>query len=62
MREPEWRTLLGVFETVADACNAVSGIAAAGIVPAALGMMDRLIVEAVEAASTSAFRPTPGRC
>ncbi|HSQ00397.1 MAG TPA: FAD-linked oxidase C-terminal domain-containing protein [Candidatus Dormibacteraeota bacterium] len=50
-RTPEGvRTLLGVFETVDAACQAVSGIIAAGIVPAALEMMDRLIVEAVEAA------------
>jgi glycolate oxidase len=34
-------TLLGVFETVASRDAAVSGIIAAGIVPAALEMMDR---------------------
>ncbi len=51
IREPEqWRTLLAVFESVADASSAVSGIIAAGIVPAALEMMDSLMVEAVEAA------------
>ncbi len=44
------RTLLAVFESVDDACTAVSGIIAAGIVPAALEMMDQLIVQAVEAA------------
>lgn len=50
-RTPEGvRTLLAVFETVDDACRAVSGIIAAGVIPAALEMMDRLIVEAVEAA------------
>jgi glycolate oxidase len=50
-REPEGvRTLLAVFDGVDAACRAVSGIIAAGIVPAALEMMDRLIVEAVEAA------------
>jgi glycolate oxidase len=50
-RQPEGvRTLLGVFESVDAACRAVSGIIAAGIVPAALEMMDRLIVEAIEAA------------
>lgn len=61
VREPEqWRTLLGVFETVADASNAVSGIIAAGIVPAALEMMDRLIVEAVEAAFHFGFPTDAG--
>jgi glycolate oxidase len=51
VRRPEaWHTLLGVFESVEEASNAVSGIIAAGIVPAALEMMDRLIIAAVEAA------------
>ncbi|HJQ84317.1 MAG TPA: FAD-linked oxidase C-terminal domain-containing protein [Candidatus Binatia bacterium] len=51
VRAPEaYRTLLAVFETVDAASEAVSGIIAAGIVPAALEMMDRLIVAAVEAA------------
>lgn len=44
------RTLLGVFDTVDAACRAVSAVIAAGILPAALELMDRLIVEAVEAA------------
>jgi len=50
VRAPEaYRTLLAVFESVDAASEAVSGIIAAGIVPAALEMMDRLIVAAVEA-------------
>ncbi len=44
------RTMLGVFDTVDDATNTISEIVGAGIVPAALEMMDRGIVEAVEAA------------
>jgi glycolate oxidase len=61
VREPEqWRTLLGVFETVDAASTAVSGIIAAGIVPAALEMMDRLIVEAVEAAYHFGFPTDAG--
>jgi glycolate oxidase len=44
------RTFLAVFDSVADACRAVSGIIGAGIVPAALEMMDREILGAVEAA------------
>jgi glycolate oxidase len=50
-RNPEaYRTLLGVFETVDDATSTISDIIGAGIVPAALEMMDRLIIGAVEAA------------
>jgi glycolate oxidase len=50
-RAPEaYRTLLAVFESVDAASEAVSGIIASGIVPAALEMMDRLILGAVEAA------------
>ncbi len=50
-RDPDaYRTLLGIFETVADATQAISGIIGAGIVPAALEMMDQGIIEAVEAA------------
>ena len=50
-RDPDaYRTMLGIFETVSDATHAISKIIAAGIVPAALEMMDQGIVEAVEAA------------
>jgi glycolate oxidase len=50
-RNPEaYRTLLGVFETVDDATNTISDLIGAGIVPAALEMLDRLILQAVEAA------------
>jgi glycolate oxidase len=50
-RDPQsWRTLLGVFESVEAATNTISDIIAAGIVPAALEMMDKLIIQAVEAA------------
>jgi glycolate oxidase len=44
------RTLLAVFETVEAASEAVSAIIGAGLVPAALEMMDRLIIAAVEEA------------
>jgi glycolate oxidase len=50
-RNPEsYRTLLAVFENVDDATNTISDIIGAGIVPAALEMMDQLILQAVEAA------------
>jgi glycolate oxidase len=50
-----YRTLLGVFESVDDATRTVSDIIAAGIVPGALEMMDRLIVNAVEDAYKFGF-------
>jgi glycolate oxidase len=50
-RNPQaYRTLLGVFETVDDATNTISDIIGAGIIPGALEMLDRLIMQAVEAA------------
>ena len=50
-RDPEaGRTLLAVFETVDQATETVSGIIAAGIVPAALEMLDNLMIRAVEQA------------
>jgi glycolate oxidase len=49
------RTMLGVFESVTDATNAISEIIGAGIVPAALEMMDQGILTAVEAAFQFGF-------
>jgi len=42
------RTLLAVFDSVKAACQGVSAIFEAGLVPAALEMIDRLSIEAVE--------------
>jgi glycolate oxidase len=48
-RNPQgWRTMLVIFDSVDSATNAISGIVAAGIVPAALEMMDQGILQAVE--------------
>jgi glycolate oxidase len=44
------RTALASFGTIAEASNAVSSVIAAGIVPAAMEMMDRRICAAIEAA------------
>ncbi|MEZ6057558.1 MAG: FAD-linked oxidase C-terminal domain-containing protein [Planctomycetaceae bacterium] len=50
-RDPAaYRTMLGVFDTVRQATEAISGIIGAGIVPAALEMMDQGIVVALEEA------------
>ena len=45
-----YRTMLGIFESVDDATQAISKIIAAGIIPAALEMMDQGIIKAVEEA------------
>jgi glycolate oxidase len=50
-RDPQgYRTMLGVFDSVEDATNTISEIIGAGIVPAALEMMDQGIVAALEEA------------
>ena len=50
-RDPQGvRTMLGIFESVDDATNAISAIIGAGIVPAALEMMDQGILVAIEQA------------
>jgi glycolate oxidase len=61
VRQPEaWKTLLGIFESVDDATATVSGIIAAGMVPAALEMMDQLIITAIEAAFHFGFPTDAG--
>jgi glycolate oxidase len=47
---PATRTLLAVFDSIDDATKCISSIIAQGIVPAALEMIDNLILQAVEAA------------
>ena len=44
------RTLLASFDTIDDASRATSAIVAAGIIPAALEMMDRLTIQALQLA------------
>ncbi len=45
---PDIRTLAVAFSDIADAAATVSGIIAAGLIPAALEMMDQLMMKAVE--------------
>lgn len=54
---PAIRTLLAEFGEVDDASHAVSAIIAAGVMPAALEMMDREIIRAVEASVFAAGLP-----
>jgi glycolate oxidase len=51
----DYRTLRAFFETADDATNAVSQIIAAGIVPAAMELMDQGILKAVEEAFRFGF-------
>ena len=54
---PAIRTLLAEFAEVNDASHAVSAIIAAGVMPAALEMMDHEIIRAVEASVFAAGLP-----
>jgi glycolate oxidase len=47
-RPPAVKTVLAVFDRIEDASTAVSEIIARGLVPAAVEMIDRLTIEAVE--------------
>src|SRR5438128_9211180 len=55
---PAVRTLLADFTDVDDASRAVSAIIAAGMLPAALEMMDNAIIRAVEASVFTVGLPT----
>ena len=51
LRQPQAvRTLLAAFDSTEAAGNAISDVIGAGIIPAAIEMMDRLTIEAAEAA------------
>ena len=51
------KTLLAAFDSTEAAGNAVSGIIGAGVIPAAVEMMDRTTIEAAEAAVHPNFPP-----
>jgi glycolate oxidase len=55
-RDPQgWRTMLAVYDSIDDATNSISEIIGAGIIPAALEMMDRGILVGVEQAYRLGF-------
>lgn len=54
------RTLLAIFHTIADATECVTRIMASGIVPAALEMMDAVVLQSVEAAFHFGFPSDAG--
>src|SRR5260370_4831061 len=53
------KTMVAVFDTMDDASNTVSEIIASGVIPAAIEMMDQMILQAVEA-DTHAGYPMDG--
>ena len=53
-------TLLGIFDTIEAASETVSAIIAAGMIPAAMEMMDRLTIEAAEAGLQCGYPPDAG--
>jgi glycolate oxidase len=54
------RTLLAIFDTVDQATRTVSGVIAAGMMPAALEMMDSLVLQSLEAAFHFGFPSDAG--
>src|SRR5687768_10436015 len=55
-RDPQgWRTMLAIYDSVDDATHSISEIIGAGIIPAALEMMDRGILVGVEQAYKLGF-------
>jgi glycolate oxidase len=50
-----FRTMVTIFSTTADACNMVSDVIAAGMLPAAMEMMDGSMVQIVEDAFQMGF-------
>ncbi len=61
LRKPEAvQTFLAIFNSVDDASAATSGIIAAGIIPAALEMMDQLTMRSVEAAFHAGYPADAG--
>ena len=60
-RDPQdYRTMRAIFETVDDATQAVSRIIAAGIIPAAMELMDQAIMRAVDDAFHFGFPADAG--
>jgi glycolate oxidase len=49
------KTMVAVFDTMDDASNTVSEIISTGVIPAAIEMMDQMILQAVEADSQAGY-------
>ena len=57
---PATRTILAIFDTTEQASKTVSAIIAAGMIPAALEMMDRVTMHAVESAVHAGYPEDAG--
>ena len=53
----EYKTLLAAYKSLADAGKAVASIVAAGLLPGAMEIMDRLAMDAAEAAVHAGYPP-----
>ncbi len=49
------KTMVAIFDTMDDASNTVSEIISSGVIPAAIEMMDQMILQAVEADSHAGY-------
>lgn len=49
------KTMVAVFDTMDDATNTVSDVIASGVIPAAIEMIDQVILQAVEADSPAGY-------
>ncbi|QOV89427.1 FAD-binding oxidoreductase [Humisphaera borealis] len=56
-RATNFRTVVGMFPSTADACEAVSDVIAAGMLPAAMEMMDGRMIQVIEDAYHFGFPP-----
>ncbi len=52
-----FRTIVGIFSSTADACNTVSEIIAAGLLPSAMEMLDGRMVQVIEECNHFGFPP-----
>jgi len=61
MKIPEAvQTFLALFHTIDEACEAVAQVIGAGIVPAALEMLDQVMIELIERAMHAGYPPDAG--
>ena len=57
---PAWRTLVAFYEHMEEAGRTVSAIVSAGLIPGAMEIMDKLSIEAAEAATRAGYPTDAG--
>jgi glycolate oxidase len=57
---PAWRTLVAFYEHMEDAGRTVSDVVAAGLIPGAMEIMDKLSIKAAEGATKAGFPTDAG--